>query len=143
MWDSWYRGVRTAVWGGTGITQDGRSQLLDCAADDRIRQHTAPARHVRDLPRAGRRHRGRGPAGNPGALAYYVTGIAGFLCVALACLGRIWCSVFIAGHKDEMLVTTGPYARLPSPALFPVRCWARWAWASRPARRCCARSSCC
>ena len=46
---------------------------------------------------------------------YYVTGIAGFLCVALACLGRIWCSVFIAGHKDESLVTSGPYSLLRHP----------------------------
>jgi protein-S-isoprenylcysteine O-methyltransferase Ste14 len=37
-------------------------------------------------------------------------GIVGFVCVTLACLGRIWCSMFIAGHKDEVLVTTGPYA---------------------------------
>ena len=50
-----------------------------------------------------------------GAWAYYATGIAGFLCVALACLGRIWCSVFIAGHKDMALVTSGPYARLRHP----------------------------
>src|SRR3569832_103327 len=50
-----------------------------------------------------------------GAGAYYVTGIAGFLCVALACLGRRWSSVFIAGHKDESLVTWGPYARLRHP----------------------------
>jgi len=41
---------------------------------------------------------------------YYVVGVAGFICVALACLGRIWCSVFIAGHKDEELITSGPYA---------------------------------
>jgi protein-S-isoprenylcysteine O-methyltransferase Ste14 len=50
-----------------------------------------------------------------GAAAYYSSGIAGFLCVALACLGRIWSSVFIAGHKDESLVTTGPYGRLRHP----------------------------
>jgi len=36
--------------------------------------------------------------------------IAGFVCVAVACLGRIWCSLFIAGHKDETLVTSGPFA---------------------------------
>ena len=36
--------------------------------------------------------------------------LAGFLCVAAACLGRIWCSAFIAGRKDVALVTTGPYA---------------------------------
>lgn len=40
----------------------------------------------------------------------YLAGIAGFICVATACLGRIWCSLFIAGHKDEQLVTQGPYA---------------------------------
>jgi protein-S-isoprenylcysteine O-methyltransferase Ste14 len=50
-----------------------------------------------------------------GATAWYATGITGFLCVALACLGRLWSSVFIAGHKDESLVTTGPYARLRHP----------------------------
>jgi protein-S-isoprenylcysteine O-methyltransferase Ste14 len=37
-------------------------------------------------------------------------GLAGFLFVAVAVLGRIWCSLFIAGHKDEVIVTTGPYA---------------------------------
>ena len=47
--------------------------------------------------------------------AYYVSGLLGFLCVALACLGRIWTSVFIAGHKDVELVTTGPYARCRHP----------------------------
>jgi protein-S-isoprenylcysteine O-methyltransferase Ste14 len=50
-----------------------------------------------------------------GATAYYSTGIVGFLLVALACLGRLWCSVFIAGHKDESLVTTGPYGRVRHP----------------------------
>jgi protein-S-isoprenylcysteine O-methyltransferase Ste14 len=47
--------------------------------------------------------------------AYYCATILGFLLVTLACLGRIWCSVFIAGHKDEMLVTTGPYAACRHP----------------------------
>ncbi|MEO8018386.1 MAG: isoprenylcysteine carboxylmethyltransferase family protein [Pseudomonadota bacterium] len=45
----------------------------------------------------------------------YLAGIVGFVCVAVACLGRIWCSLFIAGHKDEVLVTTGPYARCRHP----------------------------
>ena len=40
----------------------------------------------------------------------HLLGIAGFACVTLACLGRVWCSLFIAGHKDETLVTSGPYA---------------------------------
>ena len=46
---------------------------------------------------------------------HYLAGLAGFLIVALACLGRIWCSLFIAGHKDEVLVTNGPYARCRHP----------------------------
>ena len=33
-----------------------------------------------------------------------------WLLVAAAFLGRIWCSVFIAGRKDAQLVTDGPYA---------------------------------
>jgi protein-S-isoprenylcysteine O-methyltransferase Ste14 len=50
-----------------------------------------------------------GPQGIPAAW-HYLTGLLGFTFVAVACLGRIWCSLFIAGHKDELLITTGPYA---------------------------------
>lgn len=46
---------------------------------------------------------------------YYGMSLTGFVCVCLACLGRIWCSVFIAGHKDADLVTSGPYARCRHP----------------------------
>jgi len=46
---------------------------------------------------------------------YYVAGALGFVCVVLACLGRLWASVFIAGHKDSKLVTTGPYAACRHP----------------------------
>ena len=46
---------------------------------------------------------------------YYLSGAVGLVCVVFACLGRIWASVFIAGHKDEELVTTGPYARCRHP----------------------------
>ena len=45
----------------------------------------------------------------PDALATLLEA-TGVLAVAAACLGRIWCSVFIAGRKDVELVTTGPYA---------------------------------
>jgi protein-S-isoprenylcysteine O-methyltransferase Ste14 len=46
---------------------------------------------------------------------YYLCGILGFICVAVACLGRIWTSTFIAGHKDVELITTGPYAHCRHP----------------------------
>jgi protein-S-isoprenylcysteine O-methyltransferase Ste14 len=46
---------------------------------------------------------------------YYASGVLGFACVALACLGRVWTSVFITGHKDVELVTTGPYSRCRHP----------------------------
>ncbi len=45
----------------------------------------------------------------------YVANVLGFTLVTLACLGRIWCSVFIAGHKDETLVTSGPYSACRHP----------------------------
>lgn len=34
----------------------------------------------------------------------------GLMLVAAGALGRIWCSAFIAGYKDEQLVTWGPYS---------------------------------
>jgi protein-S-isoprenylcysteine O-methyltransferase Ste14 len=55
-----------------------------------------------------------GPEAVP-ASVYYAANALGFVCVVLACLGRIWCSLFIAGHKDETLVTTGPYAACRHP----------------------------
>jgi len=48
-------------------------------------------------------------------IGYYVSGALGYVLVSLACLGRLWASVFIAGHKDSKLVTTGPYAACRHP----------------------------
>jgi protein-S-isoprenylcysteine O-methyltransferase Ste14 len=44
-----------------------------------------------------------------------ITSAAALLLVAGAVLGRIWCSVFIAGRKDAQLVTAGPYASCRHP----------------------------
>ncbi|MEZ5473527.1 MAG: isoprenylcysteine carboxylmethyltransferase family protein [Steroidobacteraceae bacterium] len=41
--------------------------------------------------------------------------LTALLLVAAACLGRIWCSAFIAGQKDVALVQTGPYSILRHP----------------------------
>ena len=53
--------------------------------------------------------------GPTGASASAVVAIQVFKALALmlvvvACLGRIWCSVFIAGSKDARIVTEGPYS---------------------------------
>lgn len=41
--------------------------------------------------------------------------LVGLVLIAATSLGRIWTSTFIAGLKDERLVTTGPYARCRNP----------------------------
>lgn len=51
---------------------------------------------------------GAGAEPRPAAVSA-VIGLLALLCVTAACLGRIWCSVFIAGRKDVQLVTDGPY----------------------------------
>jgi protein-S-isoprenylcysteine O-methyltransferase Ste14 len=48
-------------------------------------------------------------------LAGQVVQLLGFACVACAALGRTWCSVFIAGYKDTLLVRSGPYAAVRHP----------------------------
>ena len=45
-----------------------------------------------------------------GGLASALVDAVALGCVGLGVLGRIWCSVFIAGRKDAELVVDGPYA---------------------------------
>lgn len=51
-------------------------------------------------------------AGPPAAtsLPGHYTDLLAWLIVIAGSLGRIWCSVFVAGRKDAVLVTEGPYA---------------------------------
>jgi protein-S-isoprenylcysteine O-methyltransferase Ste14 len=44
-----------------------------------------------------------------------LAGFLGFVLVALAALGRLWTSLFIAGRKDATLVQVGPYAACRHP----------------------------
>jgi protein-S-isoprenylcysteine O-methyltransferase Ste14 len=54
------------------------------------------------------------PASLPAPAAVMVDALA-LLLVGGAVLGRIWCSVFIAGRKDQQLVVDGPYATCRHP----------------------------
>lgn len=42
----------------------------------------------------------------------------GAILVAIASLGRMWCSLYIAGYKDDRLVKTGPYSLCRNPLYF-------------------------
>src|SRR4030042_2174972 len=44
--------------------------------------------------------------------------LAGCILVGIASLGRLWCSVYIAGYKNETLVTVGPYSISRHPLYF-------------------------
>ena len=44
--------------------------------------------------------------------------VAGMVLVGIASLGRMWCSLYIAGYKDETLITEGPYSVCRNPLYF-------------------------
>lgn len=44
--------------------------------------------------------------------------LLGSVLVGIASLGRLWCSVYIAGYKTEHLVTKGPYSMCRNPLYF-------------------------
>jgi protein-S-isoprenylcysteine O-methyltransferase Ste14 len=41
--------------------------------------------------------------------------LAGLVLVGIATVGRLWCSLYISGHKNEALITTGPYSLSRNP----------------------------
>lgn len=43
---------------------------------------------------------------------------AGFLCMVVGTLGRLWCTLHIAGHKNTSLQTGGPYSVTRNPLYF-------------------------
>jgi len=48
-------------------------------------------------------------------LAYETIEMIGYALIIAAVVGRIWCSVYIAGRKDEELTTDGPYSLCRNP----------------------------
>ena len=53
-----------------------------------------------------------------GSLAATVLFIAGLALVGVATVGRLWCSLYISGHKDSELITVGPYSVTRNPLYF-------------------------
>jgi len=51
-------------------------------------------------------------------LISFVLFFLGVILVAVASLGRMWCSLYIAGYKDKELVTKGPYSLCRNPLYF-------------------------
>ena len=44
--------------------------------------------------------------------------LMGAVLVGVATVGRLWCSVYIAGYKTNTLITTGPYSMCRNPLYF-------------------------
>ena len=44
--------------------------------------------------------------------------VLGIFLVAIGTLGRMWCSLYIAGYKDQVLITQGPYSMTRNPLYF-------------------------
>ena len=51
-------------------------------------------------------------------LAASVLFVAGLALVGVATIGRLWCSLYISGHKDSELITVGPYSVTRNPLYF-------------------------
>ena len=58
----------------------------------------------------------RWETGNEGVATGLFT--LGMFLVAIGSLGRMWCSLFIAGYKDQVLITQGPYSLTRNPLYF-------------------------
>ena len=54
---------------------------------------------------------------NEGPVAFLLF-LVGLVLIAIASLGRIWCSLYIAGYKDKKLVVVGPYSMCRNPLYF-------------------------
>lgn len=52
---------------------------------------------------------------NFGSVAYTVMEQAGIFLVFVAVLGRVWCTLYIAGRKNRQLCTLGPYEMCRNP----------------------------
>lgn len=56
--------------------------------------------------------------GNRGGLTATLITTLGLLLVTTAVVGRLWCSLYISGYKNENLITLGPYSLCRNPLYF-------------------------
>ena len=53
-----------------------------------------------------------------GSLVSTALFLAGLVLVGVATVGRLWCALYISGHKNTELITTGPYSLSRNPLYF-------------------------
>ena len=53
-----------------------------------------------------------------GTLTATVLFISGLVLIGIATVGRLWCSLYISGYKDNQLITVGPYSVSRNPLYF-------------------------
>jgi protein-S-isoprenylcysteine O-methyltransferase Ste14 len=58
------------------------------------------------------------PAWQPGPFSAAGLLLAALVLTSAAAVGRLWCSLYIAGYKKSCLVTDGPYAMCRNPLYF-------------------------
>ena len=49
------------------------------------------------------------------SLLYFIMQWFGFVCVVIATLGRLWCTIYIGGYKEDTIITQGPYSIVRNP----------------------------
>jgi len=53
-----------------------------------------------------------------GTLTATVLFMSGLVLIGIATVGRLWCSLYISGYKDNELITVGPYSVSRNPLYF-------------------------
>jgi protein-S-isoprenylcysteine O-methyltransferase Ste14 len=53
-----------------------------------------------------------------GTLVATLLFISGLVLIGIATVGRLWCSLYISGYKDNELITVGPYSLSRNPLYF-------------------------
>ncbi len=53
-----------------------------------------------------------------GTLTATILFISGLILIGIATVGRLWCSLYISGYKDNELITVGPYSVSRNPLYF-------------------------